>query len=143
MFRNRQSLVLIILPALLCFAGFSIALADAEKSTAKCYIDLDGDGFDDNAVDNNNDGIPDLSDNQDNFNIRGMQESDSKMVDFDFGTSEIELSYSKIYSLNCAPTCGMTKTRGGFGMADEFGPGNGIGLGALSSGGCSGGVCRP
>ncbi|UCD17926.1 MAG: hypothetical protein JSV44_03200, partial [Candidatus Zixiibacteriota bacterium] len=37
----------------------------------------------------------------------------------------------------------LGQTRGGFGSGDDFGPGNGIGLGALTPGGCAGGVCRP
>ncbi len=35
----------------------------------------------------------------------------------------------------------LAASRGGFGSGDDFGPGNGIGIGNVSGGHCVGGIC--
>jgi len=108
------------------------------------FIDLDGDGFNDNIPDVNNDGIPDFSVEmtQESRVISPSGESDifGSLMN-DVFLPELKLPYSQKFNRLKYCARDLCKSRGGFGSDEAFGPGNGIGQGALS-GHCLGGICH-
>ncbi|MBN2226214.1 MAG: hypothetical protein JW763_02500 [candidate division Zixibacteria bacterium] len=140
-----------ILPAM--FFAIAIVLpgmtsnivAETAKEQDTTYVDLDGDGCNDNATDRNADGIPDATDRETAENSSAVSEA-TGFVNFDAGFSNPTVAprnTSEKFARLSFTTRALCTNRGGFGAGDNFGPGNGIGIGALSAGGCSGGVCRP
>ncbi len=110
------------------------------------FIDLDGDGLNDNVRDLDHDGIPDfgkgtaleppvmtLRGAADFFKAIEPSDTDSDMGLF--------LSNSERFEQLKFCTRALSQCRSGFGSTEEFGPGVGIGQ-STSSGGCAGGICR-
>ncbi len=108
------------------------------------FVDLDGDGLNDNIADQNDDGIPDFGKkvvSQRHFTVRGVTTDLFKGLETHQAPTELYLSKSDRFRSLKFCTRSLAQCRGGFTSGDEFGPGNGIGQGALS-GHCAGGVCR-
>ncbi|MBU8933711.1 MAG: hypothetical protein KOO62_06855 [candidate division Zixibacteria bacterium] len=113
-------------------------LSDATSASKVCFVDLDGDGLDDNIRDFDGDGIPDFEN--------------------PVGTPSIPSGGSGIFAIMEPPTpvvatkgsdefgdrkfCTrwLASNRGGFSSGDGFGPGAGIGSAAMGKV-CIGGVC--
>ena len=120
-------------------------LAEKSETTEETYIDLDGDGINDNAPDSDGDGIIDVAESGFRQSQFDTEPANMGMVSFESSSVGISADPSpnsgKFSSLN--KNCRLlSSSRGGFGTGDQFGPGNGIGIGAVSSGGCAGGVCH-
>jgi hypothetical protein len=125
----------------------ALSAADTEKPKKAAFVDLDGDGFNDNLADNNSDGIPDRYE-------RGKSDLMLPKVGSVLGdvfNSEISMvgmedlrSNEERFSLRKFRTQSLSQRCHGFGAEQDFGPGNGIGCGSLGGhGGCSGGACAP
>jgi hypothetical protein len=54
---------------------------------------------------------------------------------------KVELPRSQAFARLKVYTICLSQNRGGFGSSDSFGPGEGIGCGAVLGGVCEGGVC--
>jgi hypothetical protein len=125
--------------------GGSVLHAEDGVESEEVFVDLDGDGFDDNIPDEDNNSIPDTAEDDKNLNenegLLASSDSQFKPIEglggFDLNSllSNSEI-FGKLKFLTRAQSC----YRGGFEAGSDFGPGNGIGLGAAS--GCAGGVCR-
>ena len=119
------SIILILSPTFL--------LAEKADTSEETYVDLDGDGIND---------VAESGFRQSQFDTEpanmGMVSFESSSVGI---STDIAPNSGKFSSLN--KSCRLlSSNRGGFGTGDQFGPGNGIGIGAVSSGGCAGGVCH-
>jgi hypothetical protein len=138
--------VLIVLTALY---GVSVLAGDAADDQAapptnSRFVDLDGDGLNDNILDQNHDGIPDFGKkeaSQRHFTVRGVTTDIFKGLETNEAPTKLYLSNSDRFRSLKFCTRSLAQCRGGFTSGDEFGPGNGIGQGALS-GNCAGGVCH-
>lgn len=139
-------LVFIFLFAFLTLPSIA-STANTEGAKKAAFVDLDGDGFNDNLADNNSDGIPDryewgksdatppavgsaLGDVfNSNVSMAGIE---------DIRSNEEKFGQRKFRTQSLSQRCH------GFGGEQDFGPGNGIGCGSLGGhGGCSGGACAP
>ncbi|UCD17900.1 MAG: hypothetical protein JSV44_03060, partial [Candidatus Zixiibacteriota bacterium] len=58
--RTIYLLKILTMIAGLLLLSASIIFADNDRQVEGCFVDFDGDGFDDNAPDANSDGIPDV-----------------------------------------------------------------------------------
>jgi len=146
---NNVKLLPVVLVTLV-FVFFSSVPAEqapassVDRSENDRFVDLDGDGFNDNIGDLNNDGIPDF-DRSSAF----LQPAAThpKVIDLSQAiprsSSTVSLSFSNSQRFKSLKFCAraLGRTRGGFSSGDEFGPGNGIGQ-STSAGGCAGCVCR-
>lgn len=133
---------------LLCFLAFiSLPLTylraeDSEDQNA-AFVDLDGDGFNDNASDADNNGIPDEAESSHESDVESEDAFlASKPIEAigDFDLSSLLGNSEKFGKLKAA-TSAISCCRGGLEPGEKFGPGNGIGSGAVA-GGCPGGVCH-
>lgn len=120
-------------------------LADEVADVSVPYTDMDGDGLNDNAPDADGDGILDVAESNFIPTPAETAPAETGLVSFDVTGTDYVADFlpnsGKFLKRN--QCCRMISTnRGGFGSGDQFGPGNGIGIGAVSSGGCSGGVCH-
>ena len=127
------------------------AAEDDENKKKSTYLDLDGDGINDNASDFNNDGIPDSfgeDDSDGEIDTTIMTSSLTSFDDFGGGFDpepSVEIDFgeqnSVKFSALTASVIPLTQRRGGLNSGEGFGPQNMAG----SSGGvvCEGGVCRP
>jgi len=133
------AMTLYLLPA-------STASAEDEAVEQKAYVDLDGDGFDDNAPDENSDGIPDDVESGkskiDEHSFEGGEQIAAFTPLQDIGQYNIDeyLPNSEIFGRLKFSTRAQSSFRGGFDIGNNFGSETGIGCGALS--GCAGGVCH-
>lgn len=133
------SLAFILLPS-------STTLAEDEKTEKTVFVDLDGDGFNDNAPDENGDGIPDEMKSGKNKEKDQEAGSSGQISAFtplqDLGEYTIDeyLPNSERFGRLEFTTRAQSSFRGGFDIDKSFGPGTGIGGGAMS--GCPGGVCH-
>jgi hypothetical protein len=117
----------------------------AGEEEIKPYVDMDGDGFNDNAPDEDGDGIPDAADPD----FIPVETEETNMVGLiKFGEVLKKAGLIEDYSTNLQKfgqlnfcTRALSKNRCGFDAGDDFGS-EGIGIGGGSSGGCAGGVCR-
>jgi len=107
------------------------------------FVDLDGDGISDYLADTDADGIPDKLTPPTSAGSPAIATASGI-----FATSMEDLpapSPTMANSLEFGKRFGSSKAlagnRGGFGSGDDFGPGNGIGIGAISGGTCVGGIC--
>ncbi|MFH2035147.1 MAG: hypothetical protein ABIJ45_01990 [Candidatus Zixiibacteriota bacterium] len=116
----------------------------SENIELKPFVDIDGDGFDDNIADDDGDAIPNTADpdfmevpepqnESSNFiNFSGALEAAGRTVDLSENSDKFgELSFN---------TRALTKNRCAFTSEDGFG-GEGVSVGA-GGGACAGGVCR-
>ncbi|MBD3219062.1 MAG: hypothetical protein GF310_12375 [candidate division Zixibacteria bacterium] len=126
------------------FGGY-VLLADDGIESKEVFVDLDGDGFNDNIPDEDNNSIPDTAEDDKNLdeNEGLLASSDSQFKPIEglggFNLNSL-LSNSEIFGKLKFLTRAQSCCRGGFEAGSDFGPGNGIGLGAVS--GCAGGVCH-
>jgi len=143
------SIIKIILTTMLAF-GLLIFYGTGQpimagENKARSYVDMDGDGFNDNAQDEDGDGIPDSAD-PDFIPVEAEENSMVGLINF--GESLKKAGLAEDYSTNLQNfgklnfcTRALSKNRCGFDAGDDFGS-EGIGIGGGSSGGCAGGVCR-
>jgi hypothetical protein len=117
----------------------------AEETAPKPWVDMDGDGFDDNASDEDGDAIPDAAD-PDFVPIPTEDEGVAGLINL--GATIQKAGLTEDFSTNLQKfgrldflTRAMAQNRCGFDAGDEFGN-EGIGIGGSSGGGCVGGVCR-
>jgi hypothetical protein len=133
------------LAALLClYLIIPAGLSASDQTTPETvFVDLDGDGFNDLLVDSDANGIPDKIESEmyDDKNTMTGELGDV------FNTSVlpgykpgIVYSASFAYNRRECKAKNLTCHRGGFNSNDSFGPGTGIGQGALTSG-CVGPGC--
>lgn len=125
------------------YADDSLSPAPAEPQSI--FVDLDGDGFDDNAIDQDGDGIPD----EDSPSTPAAVNSDSNSGGM-FSSLELVvprkpafLRNSGSFGYSRSRALALVAHRGGFGFGNSFGPGNDIGSGAVLGSMCAGGVCVP
>lgn len=117
-----------------------------KKSAAESFIDLDGDGFNDNAEDQDLDGIPN---DVDPDYVKPEPQHASEFEDYFAlddvpGAPKIDLSILNNAQRFCRlqmSVRSLAQCRGAFESANEFGVGDGIGSGAVGGGVCQGGVC--
>ncbi len=140
---HRPIIFSLVVFLLLFIPGF--LTADEAKGASAPFIDLDGDGLDDGAPDDDGDGIFNIAEGRSkpvpgetSPALTGLASFETSAADF---SADFTPNSGKFSQLN--RSCRIISThRGGFGSGDQFGPGNGIGIGAVSSGGCAGGVCH-
>ena len=136
------NLTTILIASLLLAAGFA---AENEKTDNSCFVDLDGDGFNDNAPDKNNDGIPDMAGPA--YLNDGKADFEVEEGVINFGASlpvaDELLANSTKFNRHRFGARDLQLNRCGYDSDETFGPGGGIGGGSLSGGGCEGGVCGP
>jgi hypothetical protein len=133
-----------------CLAGLifligSVALTAEPGRTH--FVDLDGDGFDDNATDSDNDGIPEFSKQPSSGSQVSDNDSDFKsLADFSLPglTATEETSTSAKFKGLQFSARSLMRNRCSLDSDAAFGPGNGIGMSSMSGGMvCAGGVCQP
>jgi len=108
------------------------------------FVDHDGDGINDLYTDGNNNGIPDTFESADESAQKDIPAALGDVFntgDIAAGPSDEILSAYDGFCERKFRTRDLCRHRGGFNAGENFGPGNGIGLGALTSG-CVGGVCQ-
>lgn len=136
---------IILITLLLAFIGLPLTnlYANDSENSKSAFVDLDGDGFNDNASDADNNSIPDEAESSHDLD----SESGSAFLAFtpiesmgDFDLSSLLGNSEKFGKLRAAVSA-LSCCRGGLEPAENFGPGNGIGSGAVA-GGCPGGVCH-
>jgi hypothetical protein len=120
-----------------------------EKSPKSVFVDLDGDGFDDNAT--VNEAPPALEMPKADAAVAS---ADSTNVGpamsggfFDFDRSlipqkQVFLNYSSAFAFNKQRVPCMLGNRGGFGSGNDFGSSGDTGVGNVIGGCCVGGVCH-
>lgn len=110
--------------------------------TKVIFVDYDGDGFDDLAADNNENGIPDyIEETKD----EPIVEVESILGD-SFGeqikpAEEMYLDNQEAFSARDFSVRCLTGRRIGLNAGEDFGAGNGLNVGG-TGGGCQGGACR-
>ncbi len=148
---NRITILLLLLWIIIPVSATVFAEEEATASKKSVFLDLDGDGINDNASDLDNDGIPDLFGDEDSnveidtsfvtTSITSFGDLGVSGTQLDTPTNEVAVSNSKAFDALCATVSPLMQQRGGVNSGDNFGPAN-----ALSGGGgvvCEGGVCRP
>ncbi len=123
--------------------------ADEQK---KCFVDFDGDGFDDNALDDDLDGVPNEVDPdyvKPDAEAQLERQAESQEDDF-FALDDMDpvptidlLSNAQKFCRLRMSVRALAQSRGAFDESNEFGVGEGIGAGAVMGGVCQGGVCVP
>lgn len=134
------ALVLLMCFGLIAADSFAAGPADSR------FVDLDGDGINDNLTDGNDDGIPDefVGDKTEagpalaasNSSMGGMFDA----VDVASADPMAGFSGMERYKLRQRAVRDLCSFRGGFYAGEDFGPGNGIGAGT-SGKVCVGGIC--
>ena len=108
------------------------------------FVDLDGDGLDDNIKDRDFNGIPDFSieelPNADNAELIGGSGIFASMPISEVDASEITPK-SKLFGRSKFSTRNLGSNRGGFSSSDGFGPDSGL-SGSSFSGVCVGPQCH-
>ena len=108
------------------------------------YIDLDGDGFNDNFADNDDNSIPDRYESKASEKLAEMGSLLGNVFNAEISLDNLRTTSQK-FNMREFRTRSLVQRCNGLGAENDFGPGNGIGLGAVSGsgGGCAGGVCGP
>jgi hypothetical protein len=133
---------LYLLYVILAITAFGVSSATDTLPKTK-YVDLDGDGFNDNIADNDENGIPDRYESE---SVEALAEMGSILGNVFNSEVNLDDLYTKSEKFNMRKfkTRALEQRCQGLGTKDDFGPGNGIGLGAVAGGGgCAGGVCGP
>ncbi len=126
----------------------SVLHAQSVPDSTACqdkYIDLDGDGFDDNIDDQDGDGIPDKTSKQATPDILSKSAATEMFASVQLlGTRlPVFLHNSGTFNHLRRQLTDLAQYRGGFSLGAEFGPGSDIGSGAVLGGACAGGACIP
>jgi hypothetical protein len=115
-------------------------------SVAARFVDLDGDGINDNLTDSNNDGIPDEFSGGRSGETPFLAAGGTQIAGM-FDAVEVKsadllagLSRQERFKLRQSTVRDLGTFRGGFYAGEDFGPGNGIAAGA-SGKVCVGGIC--
>ncbi len=133
---------LYLLAGVLLFA-FLVGSVTGEALPEMVYVDLDGDGFNDNIADNDDNGIPDRFESEPAEELAEMGSILGNVFNTEVNLTDL-YSTSEKFNMRKFKTRSLAQRCNGLGASDDFGPGNGIGLGAVSGGGgCAGGVCGP
>ena len=131
------NLTTILIVGLFPAAGFA---AEDKKADEAYFVDLDGDGFNDNAPDKNNDGIPDMAGPA--YLNDGKADFEVEEGVINFGASlpvaDELLTNSTKFNRHRFGARDLQLNRCGYDYDETFGPGGGIG-----GSGCEGGVCGP
>jgi len=108
------------------------------------FVDLDGDGFSDNFADNNDNAIPDRFESKAAEKLAEMGSLLGNVFNTEISLDDLRTTSQK-FKMREFRTRSLAQRCNGLGAENDFGPGNGIGLGAVSGsgGGCAGGVCGP
>lgn len=139
----RLWLITILCILLTLGAGVGTAENSPDKTTFVRFVDLDGDGLNDNLPDLNHNGIPDFD------KVAQPEESFVSQSDIGDFLNSLESAVPQLDLVLDNPdgfrslmfqARGLPQCRGGFGDDENFGPGYGIGQGAMKSG-CAGGAC--
>jgi hypothetical protein len=129
--------------AFLLALAVSAAAASEEALPRTPFVDLDGDGFNDNIADNNDNGIPDRFESKPAEALAEMGSLLGNVFNTGVNLDDLRTTAEK-FTMRKFETRSLVQRCQGLGSEDDFGPGNGIGLGAISGGGgCAGGVCGP
>lgn len=144
--------LILVVGILALFFGFVLSQGSslgADKATEEAgksvFVDLDGDGFDDNATPEAQNSTIDKPKSDTAGNISDTAAASVSF--FDFGSiltpkKQLFLNNSRAFaSVKQRITCGSS-SRGGFGSGSDFGYGNDVGSGAVIGGVCVGGVCH-
>jgi hypothetical protein len=148
---QKVRLLTITLAALVLILG---AVAQSEQPPGekagppqnRRFVDLDGDGLNDNVRDLDHDGLPDFrketAPEPPLMTLRGTTNI-FKAIEPSNSDSDMSLFLSNSERFGYLKFCtrALSQNRGGFAAGEDFGPGSGIGQ-STSSGGCAGGVCR-
>ena len=143
-FRARAALSFCIFSALLLI--FSPLSFGNDKKPL--FVDIDGDGFDDNTSDANNDGIPEFSNTASLTEAREENPSTASkdLADFSFGSilADDGLSFSAQFKGLQFAARSLSRNRCSLDSDAGFGPGSGTRVGSTTGGMvCVGGVCQP
>lgn len=145
--KSARTMLLILLTFTVSFI-LSTATLYAEETEAKpcCFVDIDGDGIDDNARDLDKDGIPDIIAGENDSEKISDVKFASKLGDFSISmetSAAVDNGKSRAgeFSSRRFSARGISSDRGGIESGDGFGPGSGIGIGAVKTPVCVGGVC--
>ncbi len=106
------------------------------------FVDYDGDGIDDLAADDNDNGIPDYIETK---NHEPIVEVESVLGDAFAGSAPVNedmyLNNAEAFGARDFSTRGLSSRRIGLNSDEQFGAGNGLSVGS-AGGGCQGGACR-
>ncbi len=144
--RRENFSLLILLAVGLFFCGPPQFIQAESAKSSEIFVDLDGDGFDDNCSDEDSDGIPNDADSDYEPMPAGESYHTEHIIDFgqtiqDIGLSADLTTNSQRFGKRQFKTRGLVISRCGFDANAGFGSGNEIGIGVSSGGGCAGGVC--
>jgi hypothetical protein len=131
---------LLIFGILIITSTGNMAMAEALPETP--YVDLDGDGFDDNIADNNENGIPDRFESKPAEALAEMSGLLGNVFNTDVNLDDLRTKSEK-FKMRKFKTRALKQRCQGLGAEDDFGSGGGLNLGSAGGGGCAGGVCRP
>jgi len=146
-------LILLLVASGTCIAAEKTSDSQAKKSDTPSFVDLDGDGIDDNARDLDEDGIPDsfgAEAEEVSAKAEGMFAS-SVSIDWNaagLGGSSIDVSSEEPNSIRFSAARFSARDLGSCRGGLKSGDGLGIGeSGGVNAGGggmvCEGGVCHP
>lgn len=137
---------------LVLFIGFVLPLENSlggdeatEKAEKVTYVDLDGDGFDDQATPEDQKTTIEKPKSDAAGNLASDTPAVTGFVDFGSALapkSRLFLNNSNAFAYAKRLVVSGLQHRGGFGSASDFGAGNDIGSGAAIGGVCVGGICR-
>ncbi len=138
--RKSFPMILVVI-GLFLMPGVTPAYQNNQDKPA--FIDLDGDGFNDLAADSDDNGIPDEIESHPADQPKPMESQLGEVFNTEaMADMEIDLllSFSDGFDRRSFRTRDLISHRGGFNSGESFGPGSGIGLGALVTG-CVGPGC--
>lgn len=137
-----STLTLTLSFCVLCLAMLTMAAGPADSR----FVDLDGDGINDNLTDGNDDGIPDefvgdaVKSGPELAASGGAMGGMFDAVDVKTADPMANFSARERFKLRQRSVRDLCSFRGGFYAGEDFGPGNGIGAGT-SGKVCVGGIC--
>lgn len=137
---------LMILALVVFLMPVRIMADEAPKTNESSFVDLDGDGFDDNLPDTDENGIPDNAESNsanatDNSDAQGLIAALTPINASGGFSMDQLLPNSEKFGKRKFSCRDQSCFRGGFDAGQDFGPGNGISSVAVS-GGCAGGICH-
>jgi hypothetical protein len=141
--KTRECAMNALIPVLLLLLVVAVPLF-GDDSASTLFVDRDGDGIDDMYADENDNSIPDTYESSEE---EKPAEPASALGDvFNVGefaafAAEDVLSAYSVFCKRQFRARDLDRHRGGFNAGESFGPGNGIGLGLLTSG-CVGPGCQ-
>lgn len=124
------------------FMAFAAGPVTADMNAKTNFADFDGDGINDNAPDDDGDGIPNIAE-------PGYKKETGEQSDFINFSASLQTAVADALLTNYDRfgkrqfgARALTQNRCGFTSEEGFGSDIGIGLGAAGGGACAGGVCR-